>query len=161
MIVEADRKKLDSLLSVKQRERSSRHLQRHSSFKKGCFNFALIKKQRKYFRNLRSRGSNPRYRRQLHKKVRCSRVILKKEVRATEQQRGSKKSKKRSLSTPVEPKLYAVDKVKIRIETRVQQTLDSLRGEKNVRLVRFSDVEKQFGEVIDRIKRLKFAVEPN
>lgn len=160
-IVEIDRMKLQEILSVKQCERAARHFGRVPTFKKGCFNLALIKKQRKYFRGLKSRGSNPRYRRQTYKKTKQSKVILQKVEKVAVQRLRTKKPAKRSRSTPVEPKLYSVDKVKLRIASRMQHSLDVWRGDKHIRLVRFSDVEKQFGEIIDRIKKLKFAVDPN
>lgn len=159
--VETDRRKLDALLASKQQERLSRHFCRSPTLKKGCFKFALIKRQRQYFRSLRSRGSNPRYRRQIYKKFICSKVVLQKEIKTPGQSKSKIRSKRRCRSTPVEPKTYSTDKVRVRIETRVQQAIDGLRGEKSVRLLRFCDVEKQFGEVIERIKRLKFAVEHN
>lgn len=159
-VVDEDRKKLNDFLRQKEKERISRHLQRSSGLKRGCFNFSFIKKE-KLSKSLKLKLSQPKYKRYCQKRALQKRIIIKKEELALKSKPAlkKKKSNKRSKSTPAEPKLYSFEKVKIRISAKIQNALDFLRGDKAVRLVRFSEVNRQFGEMIDRIKQLKFSLD--
>lgn len=150
---------MNKFLSVKDQERISRHLRRSSGLKRGSFNFTC-KKGHREAKHIKLKLFQPKYKRYCQKRALQRRVIHKKEARAgslkgTSRGRGSKRSK----SLPVEPKLYSLEKVKLRISAKVQKSLDRLRGLKPTRLVRFAEVQRQFGEVIDRIKQLKFSLE--
>jgi len=158
-VVEQDRKKLNDFLTLKENERISRHLRRSSGLKRGCFKISGVKNEKRS-KSLKVKLSQPKYKRYCQKKLLQKRIIYTKEIFASKSKPATKKKdgKKRSKSTPSEPKLYSFEKVKIRISAKIQNVLDALRGAKNVKLVKFSDVDQQFGEMIDRIKQLKFSL---
>lgn len=156
-MIDSERSRKKDIVQSKCHNRLARHCDRRAELK-GCFKFTFIKKQKSYFRNLRCRGSNPRYRRQRQKKTKQAKVIMQKVEKTASEQEKNVNKEKRSKSTPVESKLYELNGIKVRIASKIEQVLELLPGKNHNSFIRFSDVEKQFGEVIARIKSLKFAV---
>lgn len=152
-----DRNVLERHLSDKRNQRLSRHLRRSSPIKRNLINTSLIKKQKKSVRRPLLRSQMPKNRVKVAKKLVQVKVLTCKEMMA-KKARGKENGKhKRSKSATAQFKHLTETDVKLKITSTIQDCLDKLGSRKPSYIVRFRDIKKQFGEVIERIKNLKFS----
>lgn len=123
--------------------------------KRNLINCSLITKQSK-------RKLKPAFKvipklkiREVKKKVQLKVVDTKKYLANRQDKR--KRKHQRSKSATVETKLHSVPDVKLKITSTIQDCLDRTRQKRPASIVKFREVEIQFGDVIERIKNLKFS----
>lgn len=154
--ISSDRHQLERHLSGKRNQRLSRHLRRSSPLKRNIINTSLIKKQLRSGRRPLLKSKNPRHRVKVAKKLVQIKVLTCKELMAKKRAGKGNSKHKRSKSATAEFKLFTESDVKLKITSTIQDCIDKMGSRRPSNIVRFREIEKQFGEVIERIKNLKF-----
>lgn len=155
--VSTERNILERHLSEKRSQRRHRHLRRSSPIKRNVINSSLIKKSKNLGKKPVSKNKKPKHIAKEAKKQVQRKVVTCKTLLAGKRRGGKNKGHKRSKSATVEVNVQSLAEVKLKITSTIQDFLDTRSSRKPSYIVKFREVEKQFGEVIERIKNLKFS----
>ena len=155
--ISTERLLLERQLSEKRYQRKLRHLRRSSPVKRNVINSSLIKKQKKFRKKPVLRFKNPKHKLKDAKKLVQRKVVTCKNMLAANTRGRQKPVARRSKSSSIQSKQMNLPDVKLKITSTIQDLLDNRKSQKPTYIVRFREVEKQFGEVIERIKNLKFS----
>lgn len=153
-----ERQQLERHLSQKRSQRMRRHLGRCSPVKRNIINTSLIKKQRRLGTKQVRKSRNPKHQARTAKKLVQRKVVTCKQIMATSGRPRGPARYRRSKSVTVEPRIpMQPDLVKLKITSTIQDWLDKTCSRRPTNIVRFREIKEQFGEVIERIKNLKFS----
>lgn len=153
-----ERQQLERHLSQKRSQRMRRHLGRCSPVKRNIINTSLIKKRRRLGTKQVRKSRNPKHQARAAKKMVQRKVVTCKQILATSGRPRRPARYRRSKSVTVEPRIpMQPDLVKLKITSTIQDWLDKTCSRRPTNIVRFREIKEQFGEVIERIKNLKFS----
>lgn len=124
--------------------------------KRNLINSSLITKKRRLGRRGERSAKIPRLRAKAAKKTVQRKVVTCKKLLMAHRPKRGRKAHRRSKSAAVESRWSTEADLKLKITSTIQDCLDR-EPRKPSCIVRFHEVERQFGEVIERIKNLKFA----